>query len=150
MRYHGTLLHKYVLRFGPELSVSLPQATTDGCQSNCVLNPSPPGGGSPTPILQNKVIGYYESWSARKKCHQIAPTDLPLDALTQSVNLEKCNFGRQPLQVDSVNFAFASIEPGSYKVVTMDTSTPSGLFQDTANLKSVKPDLVVFVSIGGW
>ena len=130
--------------------MSLPQIATDKCQSNCVLNPKPPGGGSPTPILQSRVIGYYESWSARKKCHQIAPTDLPLDALTQSVNFVKSILQRQCLQAESVNFAFASIDPGSYKVVTMDTLTPSRLFQETANLKSVKPDLVVFVSIGGW
>ncbi|KAK3168025.1 hypothetical protein OEA41_004471 [Lepraria neglecta] len=32
----------------------------------------------------------------------------------------------------------------------MDTSTPSSLFQDTANLKSVKPDLKIFISVGGW
>lgn len=55
------------------------------CQSNCVLNPSPPGGGSGIPVTSNRVIGYYESWSARKTCHQVAPTDLPVDALTQSV-----------------------------------------------------------------
>jgi chitinase len=49
-----------------------------------------------------------------------------------------------------VNFAFAYIDPDSYQVVTVDKSTPSSLFQDTANLKSIKPDLAVFVSIGGW
>ncbi|KAI9823661.1 MAG: hypothetical protein M1826_007679 [Phylliscum demangeonii] len=103
-----------------------------GCQSNCVLNPSPPAGRSPTGMLQNKVIGYYESWSARSNCHKVVPTDLPLDALTH------------------VNFAFAYIEPGSYQVVTMDTSTPATLFQDTANIKSIKQDISVFVSVGGW
>jgi hypothetical protein len=56
---------------------------TDGCQSNCVLNPAPPAGGSSIGIIDNKVIGYYESWSAGLSCHQVAPTDLPLDALTQ-------------------------------------------------------------------
>ena len=49
-----------------------------------------------------------------------------------------------------VNFAFAYISPGSYDIVTMDGSTPASLFQDTANLKSVKQDLKVFVSVGGW
>ncbi|KAF2719530.1 glycoside hydrolase family 18 protein [Polychaeton citri CBS 116435] len=102
------------------------------CQSNCVLHPSPPGGGASVGLLQNRVIGYYESWSARKSCHKVTPTDLPLDALTH------------------VNFAFAYISPGSYQVITMDGDTPSSLFQDVANLKSVKPDLKVFISIGGW
>jgi GH18 family chitinase len=50
----------------------------------------------------------------------------------------------------SVNYAFAYIDPSSYEVVTMDTSTPTSSFLDTANLKSIKPDLTVFVSIGGW
>ena len=97
-----------------------------------MLNPSPPGGGAPAGILQNKVIGYYESWSARLDCHKVAPTNLPVDALTH------------------VNFAFAYISPGSYGIVTMDGSTPASLFQDTANLKSIKQDLKVFVSVGGW
>lgn len=57
---------------------------TAGCQSNCVLHPKPPAGGAIIPdILQNKVIGYYESWSARKECHKVGPTGLALDALTQ-------------------------------------------------------------------
>ncbi|KAF7171146.1 hypothetical protein CNMCM5623_003575 [Aspergillus felis] len=32
----------------------------------------------------------------------------------------------------------------------MDSSTPSSLFKDATNLKSIKQDLSVFVSIGGW
>jgi chitinase len=53
------------------------------CQSNCVLSPKPPVGAASLRVLDNKVIGYYESWMARKDCHKVAPTDLPLDALTQ-------------------------------------------------------------------
>jgi len=97
-----------------------------------VLNPSPSGGAASAGILQNKVIEYYESWSARLNCHKVAPTNLPVDALTH------------------VNFAFAYISPGSYEIVTMNESTPASLFQDTANLKSIKQDLKVFVSVGGW
>ncbi|KAI1774392.1 hypothetical protein F4818DRAFT_442540 [Hypoxylon cercidicola] len=106
---------------------------TDDCQSNCVLHPEPPGGASAIDdILQNKVIGYYEAWSARKSCHKVGPTDIAVDALTH------------------INFAFAYIEPGSYKVVPMDGQTPESLFREVPNLKSIKPDLKVFVSIGGW
>lgn len=101
------------------------------CQSNCVLNPSPPAGGSGKPIL-NKVIGYYESWNARSSCHKAVPSDLPLDALTH------------------VNFAFAYIDPATYQVTTMDTVTPADLFQSVTDLKSTKADLQVYVSIGGW
>lgn len=50
----------------------------------------------------------------------------------------------------SVNYAFAYIDPGSLRIVTMDAATEASLFSDTANLKIVKPDLKVFVSVGGW
>ena len=50
----------------------------------------------------------------------------------------------------SVNFAFAYIEPKTFKVVPMDSQTPESLFREVPNLKSIKPDLKVFVSIGGW
>jgi chitinase len=53
-------------------------------------------------------------------------------------------------RIDSVNYAFAYIDPSSYQVVTMDGSVPTSLFSDITNLKSIKQDLDVFVSIGGW
>ncbi|KAL3262031.1 hypothetical protein ABHI18_003215 [Aspergillus niger] len=102
-----------------------------GCQSNCVLNPKPPSGAASVSVL-NKVIGYYESWMAQKGCHKVTPTDLPLDALTH------------------INFAFAYIDTRTYDIVTMDTGTPSSLFQDATNVKSIKPDINVFISVGGW
>ncbi|KAJ5426042.1 hypothetical protein N7465_001112 [Penicillium sp. CMV-2018d] len=102
------------------------------CQSNCVLHPVPPGGSSLTSMLQRRVIGYYEAWMARKSCHKMTPTDLPLAALTH------------------LNFAFASIDPSTYQVVTMDSATPASLFKDTTNVKSIKEDISVYVSIGGW
>lgn len=49
-----------------------------------------------------------------------------------------------------MNFAFAYIDPESYQVVTMDSDTPFSLFSDATNLKSIKQDLKVFVSVGGW
>jgi chitinase len=49
-----------------------------------------------------------------------------------------------------VNFAFAYIDPKSYRIVAMDAQTPSDLFKDTANLKSIKPSLDIFISVGGW
>ncbi|SMQ53701.1 unnamed protein product [Zymoseptoria tritici ST99CH_3D7] len=102
------------------------------CQSNCVLHPKPPAASSSSSIHQKKVIGYYESWSARKACHKVNPIDLPLDALTH------------------VNFAFAFIDPKTYDIVTMDGETPASLFQETTNLKLIKNDLSVWISVGGW
>ncbi|RAH72534.1 glycoside hydrolase family 18 protein [Aspergillus aculeatinus CBS 121060] len=86
----------------------------------------PPAGKSQISVLKNRVIGYYEAWMARKSCHRIDPTNLPLDALTH------------------VNFAFASIDASSYQVVAMDSATPSSLFKDTTNIKSIKQDISVF------
>jgi chitinase len=65
----------------------------------------------------------------------MAPKGIPVDGLTH------------------VNFAFAYIEPGTYKVTTMDGNTPANLFRDVADVASMKSGnsgLQVFVSIGGW
>lgn len=32
----------------------------------------------------------------------------------------------------------------------MDSATPGSLFDDLTTLKSIKPDLKIWVSIGGW
>jgi len=32
----------------------------------------------------------------------------------------------------------------------MDSATPTSLFKDTTNIKSIKEDISVYVSIGGW
>jgi chitinase len=65
----------------------------------------------------------------------MSPSGIPVDGLTH------------------VNFAFAYIEPGTYKVTTMDNNTPANLFRDVADVASMKSGnsgLKVFVSIGGW
>ena len=78
------------------------------CQSNCGT-PTPPAGRD-TEGVRRRVIGYYETWSTTRKCHTMAPKGIPVDGLTH------------------VNFAFAYIEPGTYKVTTMDGNTPANLF----------------------
>ncbi|KAL1614362.1 hypothetical protein SLS54_009789 [Diplodia seriata] len=65
----------------------------------------------------------------------MSPSGIPIDGLTH------------------INFAFAYIEPETYKVTTMDSETPANLFQgvaDVASFKSGNEDLEVFVAIGGW
>lgn len=78
------------------------------------------------------VIGYYESWTYNKKCHKIAPSDLPVTEMTH------------------LNYAFAYIDPKSYDLVTMDSDTPESLFQLTVDTKQYNPSLKVWLSIGGW
>ena len=103
------------------------------CQSNCGT-PTPPAGRD-TEGVRRRVIGYYETWSTTRKCHTMAPKGIPVDGLTH------------------VNFAFAYIEPGTYKVTTMDGNTPANLFRDVvdvASMKSGNSGFQVFVSIGDW
>ncbi|RDW83598.1 glycoside hydrolase family 18 protein [Aspergillus mulundensis] len=78
------------------------------------------------------VIGYYEAWSDRSKCHQTSPSDLPVDALTH------------------VNYAFAYVDPSTYDITTMDAATPVRIFGDITALKITNPSLKIYVSIGGW
>jgi chitinase len=49
-----------------------------------------------------------------------------------------------------VNYAFAYIDPKSFEITTMDAQTPTSTFDDVVSLKGLKPDLKIFVSIGGW
>lgn len=78
------------------------------------------------------MIGYYEAWSDRSKCHQTSPRNLPLNALTH------------------VNYAFAYIDPKGFQISTMDGATPASLFSDLAKLKEDHPQLQLFISVGGW
>lgn len=49
-----------------------------------------------------------------------------------------------------VNYAFAYVDPATYQITTMDGATPVSLFEDVTDLKNVKSDLQVWISIGGW
>jgi chitinase len=49
-----------------------------------------------------------------------------------------------------LNYAFAYIDPPTFDIITMDVKTPVSLFDDFADLKVVRPDLKLFVSVGGW
>lgn len=49
-----------------------------------------------------------------------------------------------------LNYAFAYIDPVSYEIVTMDPQTPQQLFQEVVDVKKLKPNLKVWVSVGGW
>ncbi|KAK1752214.1 hypothetical protein QBC47DRAFT_433206 [Echria macrotheca] len=104
---------------------------TGNCQSNCVLHPPPPAG-SPKNKALNRVIGYYESWSYRSSCNKKAPSDMPLSELTH------------------LYYAFAFIEPVTFKLTTMDAQTPEELFKLTVDTKRYNPGLKVYIAIGGW
>ncbi|KAG9759588.1 glycoside hydrolase family 18 protein, partial [Aureobasidium melanogenum] len=117
------------------MDASLTAMLTLSVAINLAFVPSVPAGGSSTPV-RDKVIVYYEAWSARRKCKGFQPWNIPTSGVTH------------------VNFAFAYIDPSSFAITTMDGKTPESLFQDTTALKSMKSgldvSLEVFVSIGGW
>ncbi|KAI0863675.1 hypothetical protein F4860DRAFT_521760 [Xylaria cubensis] len=105
---------------------------TSNCDaSNCVVHPKPPSGSSQGKTL-SRVIGYYEAWNNRSDCHQASPEDLPLDALTH------------------LNYAFAYLDPNTFRITTMDATIPVELFDKFSALKSINPRLQLYVSIGGW
>lgn len=49
-----------------------------------------------------------------------------------------------------LNYAFAYIDPSSFRIVTMDPETPVELFQEVVDVKKYKSDLKVWLSVGGW
>ena len=76
-------------------------------------------------------IGYYESWANTRACQQVQPEDLNLDGFT------------------SINFAFAFFDPATFQITPMDSNSASLYGRFTA-LKSKKPGLETWISVGGW
>jgi GH18 family chitinase len=103
------------------------QCSTDygGCGS--VSRPSCGGASG----VSKRNVGYYESWANTRSCQSVAPEDLNLDGFT------------------SINFAFASFDASSFSITPMDSNAGS-LYSRFTALKSKKPGLQAFISIGGW
>ncbi|SPJ75730.1 related to chitinase [Fusarium torulosum] len=79
----------------------------------------------------DRVVGYYEGWSASRSCNQFYPEQLPVGVYTH------------------LNYAFASIDPVTFQVVP-SLSTDVDMYKRVTNLKKADPDLKVFIAIGGW
>ena len=89
------------------------------------------GGGS---SAGKRKIGYYESWAnsaESRKCQNVAPEDINLDGFTH------------------MNFAFSFFDPSSFEITPMDSNGAS-LYRRFTALKSKKPSLQTWISIGGW
>lgn len=97
-----------------------------GCGS--VNRPSCSTGGN---SVSKRNIGYYESWSNTRTCQNVAPEDLNLDGFT------------------SMNFAFAFFDPSTFQITPMDDNAAS-LYNRFTALKSNKPGLETWISVGGW
>lgn len=78
-----------------------------------------------------RVVGYYEGWSPGRPCNQFYPEQIPLGVYTH------------------LNFAFATINPESFELQP-GSSADKELYQRLTYLKTLDPDLKVFIAVGGW
>lgn len=95
------------------------------------------------------MIGYWEAWNENSNCHARAPSDLPCKSQLH-VRLPA---GTDTSAVDvltHLNYAFAYLDPDTLKITTMDARTPASTLDDFAAVKTINPDIKLFVSIGGW
>lgn len=101
-------------------------STEEFCGKKKVKSPSCSGTSS-----NKRTIGYYEGWSQNRKCDQMAPEEIPFGAYTH------------------LNFAFAFIDPASFKIAPM-AQDQVDLYRRTTRLKELNPGMEVWISVGGW
>ncbi|CAG8001798.1 unnamed protein product [Penicillium salamii] len=79
----------------------------------------------------SRIVGYYEGWSTRRPCHDFWPEQIPLGVYSH------------------INFAFATIDPKTFKVGPSDNRDVD-LYHRLTSLKTYDKDLKVMIAIGGW
>ncbi|CAD0088215.1 unnamed protein product, partial [Aureobasidium mustum] len=100
--------------------------TKDFCGDKTVKQPSCSGTSS-----NQRSVGYYEGWSLTRSCDTMEPEDIPAGAYTH------------------INFAFAFVDPSSYKIAPM-AADQVPLYKRVTGLKDFQPGLEVWISVGGW
>ncbi|OHW97432.1 glycoside hydrolase family 18 protein [Colletotrichum incanum] len=100
--------------------------TPDFCDGKTVPNPQCSGSSS-----DKRTIGYYEGWNYQRPCGNMEPEDIPLGWYTH------------------INFAFALIDPVTFRIAPMDEGTASR-YKRVSALKEKSPGLKVWIAIGGW
>ncbi|KAM0350176.1 hypothetical protein ACHAPU_003341 [Fusarium lateritium] len=78
-----------------------------------------------------RTVGYYEGWNYQRPCGNMEPEEIPLGYYTH------------------INFAFALVDPDTYRLAPMDEGTASRYGRVSA-LKEQQDDLQVWIAIGGW
>ncbi|KAJ4142851.1 hypothetical protein NW754_010290 [Fusarium falciforme] len=78
-----------------------------------------------------RVVGYYEGWAKNRPCNVFWPEQIPTGLYTH------------------INFAFATIDPKTFKVGP-SAQSDIALIKRLMLLKKKDPDLKIFVAIGGW
>ncbi|KAL4938741.1 hypothetical protein BDV06DRAFT_231555 [Aspergillus oleicola] len=100
--------------------------TEDFCGDSSVAEPVCNGTSS-----SKRTIAYYEGWNFKRACDTMAPEDIPISGYIY------------------INFAFLFINPDLYTIVPIESSQQQ-LYSRVVALKKRKPDLKVWISIGGW
>jgi len=78
-----------------------------------------------------RVVGYYEGWASRRPCQQFYPEQVAVGVYSH------------------LNFAFASIDPGTFAVIPADPQDVE-LYRRLTSMKKMDPQLKVYIAIGGW
>ncbi|KAI0383270.1 glycoside hydrolase [Hypomontagnella monticulosa] len=80
----------------------------------------------------NRVIGYFEAWSTTERsCYNMLPDEIPYGYYTH------------------LNFAFATIDPETFKILPGNSHTDSFMTRIGA-IKMIQPDIQIWVAVGGW
>ncbi|KAL3490749.1 killer toxin alpha/beta [Aspergillus germanicus] len=79
----------------------------------------------------SRTIGYYEGWSATRKCDKRLPSDIDILPLTH------------------INFAFALFHPTTFQILPM-SANDEALYPQFTGLKSKKPSLKTWIAVRGW
>ncbi|KAI0206817.1 hypothetical protein F4808DRAFT_466759 [Astrocystis sublimbata] len=81
--------------------------------------------------VDERNIGYYETWANTRTCQSVSPEDLNLNGFTH------------------INFAFVFFDANNFQFLPMDKNV-GGLLHRFTKLKEKKPGLQTWVSVGGW
>ncbi|EEQ31286.1 symbiotic chitinase [Microsporum canis CBS 113480] len=104
----------------------------DGCQSGCdaIRRPSSfssCGGTSSS----GRYVGYYESWTTRKACDRVHPSNINIKPWTHLI------------------FSFALINEADMTITSMHPDDKE-LYIAFNGLKQKKPSLKTYIAVGGW
>ncbi|KAI5457374.1 glycoside hydrolase superfamily [Mariannaea sp. PMI_226] len=102
--------------------------TSDFCGSKTVTSPEC---SIDKKSSDGRTVGYYEGWNYQRDCGNMEPEDIPLGYYTH------------------INFAFALVNPNTFRIDPMDAGTASRYSRVSA-LKQKQVDLEVWIAIGGW
>ncbi|KAH7305820.1 glycoside hydrolase superfamily, partial [Stachybotrys elegans] len=100
--------------------------TEEFCGKKKVTRPSCSVKTSP----MKRVVGYYEGWANRRSCDSFSPSNIPDGVYTH------------------INFAFASIDPNTFKIVPA-AKQDTELYRQLTRKKQIDRNLKVFIAIGG-